>query len=83
MAKNQHKPENCSWMPKVPYHYEVNWHLVTGNGSLSKRSLSPSLIVQWKRVNQKLGIFFLNDRFETWSQKNQTIDLWLEIDLKN
>ena len=33
--------------------------------------------------NEWLGIFFLNDRFETWSQKNQTIDLWLEIDLKN
>ena len=38
-------------MPKVPYPYEVNWHLVTGNGSLtpicslSKRSLSPSLTV--------------------------------------
>ena len=37
---------------KVPYPYEVNWHLVTGNGSLtpisslSKRSLLPSLTVQ-------------------------------------
>ena len=35
----------------VPYPYEVNWQLVTGNGSLtpicslSKRSLSPSLTV--------------------------------------
>ena len=35
----------------VPYPYEVDWHLVTGNGSLtqfcslSKRSLSPSLTV--------------------------------------
>ena len=40
-----------SLMPNVPYPYEVNWHLVTGNGSLtpicslSKRSLSPSLTV--------------------------------------
>ena len=38
-------------MPNVPYSYEVNWKLVTGNGSLtpifslSKRSLSPSLTV--------------------------------------
>ena len=35
-------------MPKVPYRYEVNWQLVTGNGSLrpiSKRSLLPSLTV--------------------------------------
>ena len=39
-------------MPKVPYHYEVNGKLVTGNGSLilicslSNRSLLPSLTVQ-------------------------------------
>jgi hypothetical protein len=38
-------------MPNVPYPYEVNWQLDTGNGSLtpicalSKRSLSPSLTV--------------------------------------
>ena len=38
-------------MPNVPYSYEVNWQLVTGNGSLtpicslSKGSLSPSLTV--------------------------------------
>ena len=38
--------------PKVPYHYEVNGKLVTGNGSLipicslSNRSLLPSLTVQ-------------------------------------
>ena len=38
-------------MPKVPYPYEVNGKLVTGNGSLtpicslSNRSLSPSLTV--------------------------------------
>jgi hypothetical protein len=38
-------------MPNVPYPYEVNWHLVKGNGSLtpicslSNRSLSPSLTV--------------------------------------
>ena len=38
-------------MPNVPYHYEVNSKLVTGNGSLtpisslSNRSLSPSLTV--------------------------------------
>ena len=40
-------------MPKVPYPYEVNGKLVTGNGSLipicslSKRSLLPSLTVCW------------------------------------
>ena len=39
-------------MPKVPYPYEVNGNLVTGNGSLipirslSNRSLLPSLTVQ-------------------------------------
>ena len=38
-------------LPNVPYHYEVNSKLVTGNGSLtpisslSNRSLSPSLTV--------------------------------------
>ena len=38
-------------MPSVPYPYEVNWHLVTGNGSLipicslSNSSLLPSLTV--------------------------------------
>jgi hypothetical protein len=38
-------------MPNVPYPYEVNWQLVTENGSLtpicslSNRSLSPSLTV--------------------------------------
>ena len=37
-------------MPNVPYPYEVNWHLVTGNGSLipicslSNHFLSPSLL---------------------------------------
>ena len=42
-------------MPNVPYPYKVNWHLVTGNGSLilicslSKRSLSPSLTVNVSR----------------------------------
>ena len=41
-------------MPKVPYPYEVNGKLVTGNGSLkipicslSNSSLMPSLTVQW------------------------------------
>ena len=49
-------------MPKVPYPYEVNWHLVTGNGSLtpicslSKRSLSPSLTVP---TNQFEGLYLL------------------------
>ena len=39
-------------MPNVPYPYEVNWQLVSGNGSLtpicflSNRSSSPSLTVQ-------------------------------------
>ena len=32
-------------MPNVPYPYEVNGKLVTGNGSLSNRSLLPSLTV--------------------------------------
>ena len=42
-------------MPNVPYRYEVNWHLITGNGSLipicslSNRSLLPSLTVHKKR----------------------------------
>ena len=42
---------NCSLMPKVPYPYEVNAKLVTGNGSLvpicslSDRSLWPSLTI--------------------------------------
>ena len=50
--------QNCSLTPKVPYPYEVNWHLVTGNDSLtticslSKRFLSPGLTVlsgmHWK-----------------------------------
>jgi hypothetical protein len=41
-------------MPKVPYPYEVNGKLVTGNGflipicSLSNRSLLPSLTVLFK-----------------------------------
>ena len=52
-------------MPKVPYPYEVNGKLVTGNGSLkpicslSNRSLMPSLTVQknsnfWQVLPQKL-----------------------------
>ena len=46
-------------MPKVPYSYEVNGKLVTGNGSLipicflSNRSLLPSLTVLLK-VKSKL-----------------------------
>ena len=41
-------------MPKVPHLYEVNWHLVTGNGSLTqmcsllKCSLTTSLTVSIK-----------------------------------
>ena len=44
---------NISLMPNVPYPYEVNWHLVTGNGSLipicslANRSLLPSLTVPY------------------------------------
>jgi hypothetical protein len=44
-------------MPKVPYPYEVNGKLVTGNGSLipicslSNRSLLPSLTVYLKIVH--------------------------------
>ena len=50
-------------MPNVPYPYEVNWHLVTGNGSLiqicslSNSSLLPSLIVV---CFLKLGPIFVN-----------------------
>ena len=46
-------------MPKVPYPYEVNGKLVTGNGSiipicsLSNRSLSPSLTVIKESSNNK------------------------------
>ena len=45
-------------MPNVPYPYEVNWQLVTGNGSLSpicslsKRSLSTSLTVSSNKSKQ-------------------------------
>ena len=52
-------------MPNVPYPYEVNWQLVTANGSLtpiwslSKRSLSPSLTVAV--VYHMLGCQSLND----------------------
>ena len=48
-------------MPKVPYYYEGNWHLVMRNGSLtpicslSKRSLSPSLTVYRKSQMAKIG----------------------------
>ena len=44
-------------MPNVPYSYEVNGKLVTGNGSLipisslSNRSLLPSSTVFWKTAN--------------------------------
>jgi hypothetical protein len=44
-------------MPNVPYPYEVNWQLVTGNGSLtpicslSNSSISPSLTVFTKRYD--------------------------------
>ena len=44
-------PKIVPLTPNVPNPYEVNWQLVTGNGSLtpicflSKRSLSPSLTV--------------------------------------
>jgi hypothetical protein len=51
-------------MPKVPYPYEVNGKLITGNGSLipicslSNRSLLPSLTVPMKsdRCNLQVGI---------------------------
>ena len=42
-------------MPNVPYPYEVNWHLVTGNGSLTRicslsdPSLSPSFTLLSKK----------------------------------
>ena len=45
------RPKILPKMPKVPYPYEVNGKLVTGNGSLipicslSNRSLLPSLTV--------------------------------------
>ena len=47
------QPKNCSLIANVPYPYEVNWKLVTENGSLtpicslSKRSLLQSLTVLW------------------------------------
>ena len=52
---------NCSFKPNVSYPCKVNWHLVTGNGSLtqicslSNRSLSSSLTVwrkSWELIQQ-------------------------------
>ena len=55
-------------MPKVPYLYEVNWHLVTGKGSLtptltpicsvSKHSLSPSLTASYFQDEGKKCIMY-------------------------
>ena len=68
-------------MPKVPYPYEVNDKLVTGNGSLipicslSNRSLLSSLTVHTIR-NYNLGpneteIFSLiNNTYQTFSQQH-------------
>ena len=60
------RPSNCSLMPKVPYPYEVNGKLVTGNGSLipicslSNRSLLPSSTVHIKVHESK------NDNASKW-----------------
>ena len=62
-------------MPKVPYPYEVNGKLVTGNGSLipvcslSNRSLLPSLTVQ---ANLDLRKTF----FRKWRSILSLIELW-------
>jgi hypothetical protein len=58
-------------MPNVPIlPYEVNWHLVTGNGSLTPIcSLSPSLTVLSKK--QKITyISTLNEVFNKKVKKN-------------
>jgi hypothetical protein len=60
-------------MPKVPYPYEVNGKLVTGNGSLiticslSNRSLLPSLTV-FKEF--KWPIFTQTDKIGTGKKQN-------------
>ena len=54
-------------MPKVPYPYEVNVKLVTGNGSLipicslSNRSLLPSLTVHtfWYDTNEYIEMWYV------------------------
>ena len=52
----------CSLMQNVPFAYEVNWHLVTRNGSLipicslSNSSLLPSLIVLCKAVMRQSSV---------------------------
>ena len=56
-------------MPKVPYSYEVNGKLVTGNGSLiqisslSNRSLLPSLTVLSFGVVLYGKYFLINSEF--------------------
>ena len=58
--------------PNIPYPYEVNWHLVMGNGSLtsifslSKCSLSPSLTVLFK-------IIFTHFSYELKVARSQTL----------
>ena len=60
-------------MPNVPYPYEVNWKLVTGNGSLtpicslSKRSLAPSLTVPAERHAACMELFLAkNGKICNW-----------------
>ena len=62
-------------MPKVPYPYEVNGKLVTGNGSLiticslSNRSLLPSLAVLANMAAQSIQLTWqLSILWTLWTQ---------------
>ena len=67
-------------MPKVPYPYQVNWQLVTGNGSLtpicslSKRTLSPSLTVYKNILWDYIYIFKLSKQNSS-HQENISLNL--------
>ena len=64
-------------MPHVPYHYKVNWYLVTGNGSLSKRSLSPSLTVLYFQIvlgNQYVPVMYHVTKLQMNMARNAFLD---------
>ena len=73
-------------MPKVPYPYEVNGKLVTGNGSLipicslSNRSLLPSLTIHANKFRLKI----LEDFFSKIILRDATLMIFLqELDLSH
>ena len=59
-------------MPNVPYPYEVNWHLVTGNGSLIPIcSLLPTLTVllSTHKCSKNLNLrLLINDMYQILTQ---------------